>query len=55
MMKAKTKGSNEFDGGSTRNLNGESAKEAMLLEMRVSGLLSLLVVLYTLVGYSECQ
>ena len=49
-------GSTKRDGGSNRNLNGESAKETMLSEMRVSGedrLLSLAVVLYTLVGYSE--
>ena len=51
-------GSKKRDGGSNRNLNGESAKETMLSEMRVSGedrLLSLVVVLYTLVGYLECQ
>ena len=51
-------GSKKPDGGSNRNLNGESAKETMILEMRVSGLdrlLTLVVVLYTLVGYSECQ
>ena len=51
-------GSKKPDGGSNRNLSGESAKETMILEMRVSGLdrlLTLVVVLYTLVGYSECQ
>ena len=38
MPKAKTnKGSKKRDGGSNRNLNGESAKETMLSEMRVSG------------------
>ena len=50
--------SKKCDGGSNRNLNGESAKETMRLEMRVSRyncLLSLVVVLYTSVGYSECQ
>ena len=35
--KAKTKGSKKRDGGSNGNLNGESAKEVILLEMRVSG------------------
>jgi len=36
--KAKTKGSKKRDGGSNAgNLNGESAKETMLSEMRVSG------------------
>ena len=59
MPKAKTnKGSKKRDGGSNRNLNGESAKETMLSEMRVSRydrLLSVVVVLYTSVGYSECQ
>ena len=57
--KAKTnKGSKKCDGGSNGNLNGESEKETMLSEMRVSGydrLLSLVVVLYKSVGYSECQ
>ena len=50
--------SKKRDGGSNRNLNGKSAKETMFSELRVSGyghLLSLVVVLYTLVGYSECQ
>ena len=38
MPKAKTnKGSKKRDGGSNGNLNGESAKETMLSEMRVSG------------------
>jgi len=37
MLKAKTKGSKKCDGGSNGNLNSESAKETMLLEMRVSG------------------
>ena len=31
------KGSKKRDGGSNGNLNGESAKETMLSEMRVSG------------------
>ena len=35
--KAKTKGSKKRDRGSNGNLNGESAKETMRLEMRVSG------------------
>ena len=35
MPKAKTKGSKKRDGGSNGNLNGKSAKETMLLEMRV--------------------
>ena len=51
-------GSKKRNGGSNRNLNGESAKETMLSEMRVSGydrLLLLVVVLYTLVGYWERQ
>ena len=30
-------GSKKRDGGSNRNLNGESAKETMLSKMRVSG------------------
>ena len=50
--------SKKRDGGSNRNLNGESAKETMRSEMRVSRynrLLSLVVVLYTSVGYSECR
>ena len=58
MPKAKTKGPKKHNGGSNGNLNGESEKETMLSEMRVSGydrLLSLVVVLYTSVGYSECQ
>ena len=59
MPKAKTnKGSKKRGGGSNGNLNCESAKETMLSEMRVSGydhLLSLVVVLYASVGYSECQ
>ena len=49
-------GSKKHDRRSNGNLNGESAKETMLSEMRVSDrLLSLVVVLYTSVGYSECQ
>ena len=36
MPKAKTKGSKERNGGSNRNLNGESAKETMLSEMSIS-------------------
>ena len=57
MPKAKTKGSKKRDGESNGNLNGESAKETMLSEMRVSGQgrLLLVVVLYTSVGYSQCQ
>ena len=59
MPKAKTnKESKKRDGESNGNLNGESTRETMLLEMGVSGqdrLLSLVVVLYTSVGYSECQ
>ena len=50
--------SKKRDGGCNRNLNGESAKETMRSEMRVSRynrLLSLVVVLYTSVGYSEFQ
>ena len=31
------KGSKKRDGGSNGNLNGESAKETMFLDMRVSG------------------
>ena len=55
---AKTKGSKKHDRGCNGNLNGESAKETMLSEMRVSGLdrlLPLVVILYTSAGYSECQ
>ena len=37
MPKAKTKGSKKRNGGSNGNLNGESAKETVLSEMRVSG------------------
>ena len=58
MTKAKAKGSKKQNGGSNGNLNDESAKETMLSEMRVPGedcLLSLVVVLYTSVGYSECR
>ena len=57
MPKTKIKGSKKRDGRSNGNLNGESAKETMLSEMRLSGLdrlLSLVVILYTSVGYSEC-
>ena len=46
------------EGGNNGNLNVKSAKETMLSEIRVSGwecLLSLVVVLYTLVSFSECQ
>ena len=56
--KAKSKGSKKHDGGRNGNLNGESAKETMLSEMRVSGqdcLLPLVVVPYTSAGCSECQ
>ena len=58
MPKAKTKGSKKRDEISNGNLNGESGKETMLSEKRISGwerLLSLVVVLYTLVSFSECQ
>ena len=34
---AKTKGSKKRDGESNGNLNGESAKETVLSEMRVTG------------------
>ena len=37
LPKAKTKGSKKRDGGSNGNLNGESAKETGLSEMRASG------------------
>ena len=53
MLKAKTRGSKNCDGGSKGNLNGKSAKETMLSEERVSGqdrLLSLVVDLYILVA-----
>ena len=52
MPKAKSKGSKKRDGRSNGTLNGASAKETMLLEMRVSGS-SLVVLLYTLDGYSD--
>ena len=42
-------GSKTRDGGSNRNLNGESPKETMLSEMRVSGKAAF--VLYTLVSW----
>ena len=51
-------GSKKRNGGSNRNLNGESAKETMLLEMRVSGydrLLLLVQPVYISWLYSECQ
>ena len=37
MPKAKTKGSKKRDERSNGNLNGESAKETMLSEKRISG------------------
>ena len=37
MPKAKTKGSKKHDKGTNGNLNGESAKETMLLEKEYQG------------------
>ena len=37
MPKAKTKGSKKCNGESNENLNGESAKETMLLEKEYQG------------------
>ena len=55
MPKASTKGSKKRDGGSNGNLNGESAKETMLSEVRVSRPPFIIGSCTTSVGYSECH